>query len=60
MLGVPDSSYTEWLIRLDLHRLAMFGVGEVLPAEDKSDDTTRQADNVKVTLKKKPARGPRS
>lgn len=54
MLGVPNSAYNYWTMRLDLLRIAMFGFGEA-PAEPppKSDDDGSQTDNVRVTLKKK-------
>jgi len=53
MLGVPDSAYSHWVVRLDLHQLAMFG----MPAEPEwtasEADEPVQRDNVNVTLKKR-------
>ena len=57
LLGVPDASYTHWVIRFDFHRLAMFG--EPTTAEAKM--AAAQRDQVDVTLKDKHfAKGARS
>ncbi len=54
ILGVPNDAYSGWDLRLDLHRLAMFGEGE---AGDLSEATPNvepvQADEVLVTPRRK-------
>ena len=58
MLGVPDAAYESWILRLDLHRIAMFGLDDV-PAAGCSaaspgpSDPAVQTDDVQVTLKRK-------
>lgn len=56
MLGVPDAAYQSWVMRLDLHRIAMFGFDAIADGVASSEEVrgaTKQADNVRVTLKKK-------
>lgn len=54
MLGVPDAGYNFWTMRLDLLRIAMFGVGTApVEALTDSDEARTQRDDVHVTLKKK-------
>jgi hypothetical protein len=60
MLGVPDVAYENWTLRLDLHRIAMFGIDDVplaTPASSGCASPAVQSDDVKVTLK--PKRGAR-
>lgn len=56
MLGVTDSVYSQWVLRLDLHRVAMWG-REKLPqpmvAGQPPEPVQDQPDNVIVTPKKK-------
>lgn len=50
MLAVPDAAYNHWLIRLDLHQIAMYGAH----AEDAIIEipaAVTQPDKVRVTLK---------
>jgi hypothetical protein len=51
MLAVPDAAYSQWVLRLDLQSVAMFGRN--LPAEDDIQDEPEQDDNVVVTSKKR-------
>jgi hypothetical protein len=53
MIGVPDVAYSQWLIRLDLHRLAMLGRTGIPAAQV---ENALQPDNVNVTRKKRNAR----
>jgi hypothetical protein len=56
MLGVADASYSRWILRIDLHRIAMFGRGDmpaVVMKDAPPDPGTTQPDNVIVTPKKK-------
>jgi hypothetical protein len=54
MLGVPDSAYDHWVIRIDLHRIAMFGAEpEPYQADNGASEHDIQKDNVTVTPKKK-------
>ncbi len=52
MLGVPDAAYTHWVMRLDLHEVAMYGLSwpdvDVGEAQGGPDS---QPDKVIVTLK---------
>jgi len=50
MLAVPDASYRNWVLRLDLHSMAMEGRG--LEVDDREDVEVHQHDNVHVTLKR--------
>lgn len=57
-LAVPDASYSQWVIRLDLHDLAMFGRDETTVATPVDDPASAvQPDLVVVTRKKKVSRG---
>ncbi len=50
LLGVPDADYSHWVLRLDLHDIAIWGVSDGLTdGEAAAPDT--QPDNVHVTLK---------
>lgn len=53
MLGIPDAAYSHWVVRVDLHNVAMEGlhIHEPDPAPTPPDDST-QPDNVNVTLKR--------
>jgi hypothetical protein len=53
MLAVPDAAYRNWVLRLDLHRIAMYGFPspEIIPA------APVQQDDVRVTLKKQKSVG---
>lgn len=53
LLGVPDAAYSQWVIRLDLHRIAMWGAEIELEVGVQHADA--QPDNVHVTLKSNPA-----
>lgn len=53
MLAVPDSAYRNWVVRLDLHRVAMYGFAPPEPARD--SDVPTQIDNVFVTPKNRNA-----
>ena len=50
-LAVPDASYSQWVLRLDLHRLAMFGSEKPEVAEPAAAEGN-QPDLVVVTRKK--------
>ena len=50
-LAVPDAYYSQWVLRLDLHELAMFGSGKSGPAEQAASAGS-QPDLVVVTRKK--------
>ena len=56
MLAVPDAAYQNWVVRLDLHRIAMYGfpTPETIPSE--TTPVTEQ-DNVLVTPKKQKSTG---
>jgi hypothetical protein len=51
MLAVPDSAYSQWVLRLDLHSIAMFG--RDVPQEDDRDPEITQDDEVVVTSKRR-------
>lgn len=56
MLGVPNESYTSWLMRLDLHRIAMFGFDAVADGVElpwKPAEPFVQKDNVTATLRRR-------
>jgi hypothetical protein len=55
MLAVPDTAYRQWVVRLDLHRIAMYG----FPKSEAtlSDTTPVQRDDVLVTPKKRKSTG---
>jgi hypothetical protein len=50
MIGVTDAAYGQWVIRVDLHKLAMFGHAALVPSVDQD---VGQPDNVTVTRKRK-------
>jgi hypothetical protein len=50
MLAVPDASYSQWVLRLDLHSIAMFGRNA--PKDDNGSDIA-QDDEVIVTSKRR-------
>ncbi|WP_172371567.1 hypothetical protein [Mesorhizobium sp. NZP2234] len=55
MLAVPDGEYATWITRLDLHRIAMFGIERrpLSPDDGKEADRPQlQKDEVVVRLKK--------
>jgi hypothetical protein len=55
MLGIPDAAYQQWVVRFDLHDIAMFGRGHV----DRDDHVATkvrepiQEDRVIVTPKRR-------
>jgi len=53
MLAVPDAAYTSWVVRLDLSRLAIEGVGADAQSKEASPEPeappATQRDNVAVT-----------
>ncbi len=51
MLAIPDAAYSNWVLRLDLHSMAMSGYG--FDIEDPDDKELRQPDKVHVTLKRR-------
>jgi len=51
MLAVPDSGYSQWVLRLDLHSIAMFGRNA--PQEDARANNVTQDDEVVVTSKRR-------
>lgn len=52
MLGVPDAAYTHWVMRLDLHDIAMYGVSwPDVDAGEVKEEPGSQPDQVIVTLK---------
>ncbi len=55
MLGVPDAAYQQWVLRLDLYDLAMFGRRDEEMAEEPAPikDPVVQADEVVVKPKKR-------
>lgn len=54
MLGIPDAAYSHWIVRLDLHDIAMYGLDWPLAdAEGSADVQPSQPDKVIVTLKSK-------
>lgn len=56
MLGVPDAAYRNWVLRLDLHQIAMFGREE---PEKHKEEAPMQTDKVFVPLKVKREHGTR-
>ena len=57
-LAVPDAGYSQWVIRLDLHDLAMFGRDKTTAGTPVNDPISAvQPDLVIVTRKKKVSRG---
>jgi hypothetical protein len=56
MLGVSDAHYQQWILRLDLHSIAMFGRGDGVDGTETRDAHQAdvvQPDNVVVRRKKK-------
>jgi hypothetical protein len=56
MLGVSDAHYQQWILRLDLHSIAMFGRGDAVDGAETRDAQQAdvvQPDNVVVKRKKK-------
>jgi hypothetical protein len=54
MLAVPDTAYRQWVVRLDLHQIAMFG----FPMPERAPDVVPiQRDQVVVTPKKQKSFG---
>jgi hypothetical protein len=51
MLAVPDSAYSQWILRLDLHSIAMFGRNA--PKDDEVNRDITQDDEVVVTSKRR-------
>jgi hypothetical protein len=51
MLAAPDAAYRNWIVRLDLHRVAMYGFAPPELARDSREAI--QKDNVIVTPKKR-------
>jgi hypothetical protein len=54
MLGVPDADYQQWVLRIDLHTIAMFGRNAAPQTE--ADESVAQPDNVVVTPRKRVAK----
>ena len=55
MLGVPNETYNSWLMRLDLHRVALFGFNSTtdqLSPEHNESEPAAQKDNVTVKLRR--------
>ena len=60
LLAVADASYSEWILRLDLHEVALFGRGEATTygsPDATPNEAPVQADDVVVTRKKKVSKG---
>jgi hypothetical protein len=56
MLAVPDGDYSMWVARLDLHRIAMFGIDRARISSEGGSDPDRssgQSDEVVVRRKKR-------
>jgi hypothetical protein len=51
MLAIPDASYSNWILRLDLHSMAINGYG--FEVDDRDDTELHQPDKVHVTLKRR-------
>jgi hypothetical protein len=51
MLAVPDAGYSRWILRLNLHSIAMFG--RSVPTKEDHQENLVQGDNVVVTSKKR-------
>ncbi|MFB9981199.1 hypothetical protein ACFSQQ_19725 [Mesorhizobium kowhaii] len=54
LLAVPDASYSMWVMRLDLHRVAMFGLGnaDITPDPTMEINGNVQRDRVVAKLKR--------
>lgn len=58
MLGVPDVDYQQWILRADLHDLAMFGRSKEAPQNSPAAaGEARQEDKVIIKRKRKNAQG---
>jgi hypothetical protein len=56
MFGLTDASYDQWILRVDLHQIAMYGRSAAPPLQPfmpPEADEPSQPDNVRVTLKRK-------
>jgi hypothetical protein len=56
MFGITDASYDQWVLRVDLHQIALYGRGAdplLQPFIPPEADEPSQPDNVRVTLKRK-------
>jgi hypothetical protein len=56
MLGISDAAYSQWMLRADLHQIAMYGRGAIPRSHiiaSAPEATESQPDNVIVTPKKK-------
>jgi hypothetical protein len=51
MLGVPDAAYGQWILRVDLHQVAMLGGTATIPATTAESQPALQPDRVIVALK---------
>jgi hypothetical protein len=51
MLAVPDAAYRHWILRLDLHSIAIVGRRGASPEDKTAESTVLQEDNVIVTSK---------
>jgi hypothetical protein len=56
MLAVPDAAYSHWILRLDLHSVAMLGRRATIAEGKTSEAAATVADNVTVTSKKRKSR----
>ncbi len=52
LLGVPDADFSGWVMRLDLHEIALYGRSSAQPAATKIPDS-RQPDNVVITPRRR-------
>lgn len=52
MLAVPDAAYGNWVLRLDLHSMAMEGYGLEVADDEDAELELDQPDKVQVTLKR--------
>jgi hypothetical protein len=57
MLGVPNEKYDSWVLRLDLTKLALHGVGEEPYKPEGETQSRDQEDAVRVTLRRKDTTG---
>jgi hypothetical protein len=53
MLGLPDAAYQQWIMRIDLLTVAMFGRAEGVAIDEGIARETLQKDNVVVTPKRR-------
>lgn len=55
---MPDANYSQWVIRLDLHDVAMFGTARTETVTETDDANSGvQADRVVVTRRRKTSKG---